>query len=168
MSPRGKSVLGAEQNEKLERLAARGTRALRDASNSHFLSQDLDARRAPRRELFGLRREPALHLVVPEVVGLLARHQLVMCLIGAKRSRRRSRERVVDLGELGIHRSPSPPWTACARRIPQPERRWERVFPRTSRLDGNAIVERSADVAQLVEHQLPKLRVAGSNPVVRF
>jgi hypothetical protein len=25
-----------------------------------------------------------------------------------------------------------------------------------------------ADVAQLVEHQLPKLRVAGSNPVVRF
>ena len=24
-----------------------------------------------------------------------------------------------------------------------------------------------ADVAQLVEHQLPKLRVAGSNPVVR-
>ena len=27
---------------------------------------------------------------------------------------------------------------------------------------------RHADVAQLVEHQLPKLRVAGSNPVVRF
>jgi hypothetical protein len=26
----------------------------------------------------------------------------------------------------------------------------------------------SADVAQLVEHQLPKLRVAGSIPVVRF
>ena len=26
---------------------------------------------------------------------------------------------------------------------------------------------RDADVAQLVEHQLPKLRVAGSNPVVR-
>jgi hypothetical protein len=26
---------------------------------------------------------------------------------------------------------------------------------------------RCADVAQLVEHQLPKLRVAGSNPVVR-
>jgi hypothetical protein len=25
-----------------------------------------------------------------------------------------------------------------------------------------------ADVAQLVEHQLPKLRVAGSSPVVRF
>jgi hypothetical protein len=25
----------------------------------------------------------------------------------------------------------------------------------------------NADVAQLVEHQLPKLRVAGSNPVVR-
>ena len=24
-----------------------------------------------------------------------------------------------------------------------------------------------ADVAQLVEHQLPKLRVAGSNPVIR-
>ena len=30
------------------------------------------------------------------------------------------------------------------------------------------IVDRSADVAQLVEHQLPKLRVAGSIPVVRF
>jgi hypothetical protein len=29
------------------------------------------------------------------------------------------------------------------------------------------MVERSADVAQLVEHQLPKLRVAGSIPVVR-
>ncbi len=28
--------------------------------------------------------------------------------------------------------------------------------------------EPHADVAQLVEHQLPKLRVAGSNPVVRF
>ena len=28
--------------------------------------------------------------------------------------------------------------------------------------------EPNADVAQLVEHQLPKLRVAGSNPVVRF
>jgi hypothetical protein len=27
---------------------------------------------------------------------------------------------------------------------------------------------RFADVAQLVEHQLPKLRVAGSIPVVRF
>jgi hypothetical protein len=27
---------------------------------------------------------------------------------------------------------------------------------------------RRADVAQLVEHQLPKLRVAGSIPVVRF
>ena len=27
--------------------------------------------------------------------------------------------------------------------------------------------DRRADVAQLVEHQLPKLRVAGSNPVVR-
>ena len=26
----------------------------------------------------------------------------------------------------------------------------------------------SAEVAQLVEHQLPKLRVAGSNPVFRF
>src|SRR6478672_11221657 len=38
---------------------------------------------------------------------------------------------------------------------------------RTSRLDDNAMVERNADVAQLVEHQLPKLRVAGSNPVVR-
>ena len=30
------------------------------------------------------------------------------------------------------------------------------------------MVERNADVAQLVEHQLPKLRVAGSIPVVRF
>src|SRR5262245_38679754 len=29
-------------------------------------------------------------------------------------------------------------------------------------------MEAHADVAQLVEHQLPKLRVAGSNPVVRF
>jgi hypothetical protein len=29
------------------------------------------------------------------------------------------------------------------------------------------MVERNADVAQLVEHQLPKLRVAGSIPVVR-
>jgi hypothetical protein len=28
--------------------------------------------------------------------------------------------------------------------------------------------ERHADVAQLVEHQLPKLGVAGSSPVVRF
>ena len=28
--------------------------------------------------------------------------------------------------------------------------------------------ERDADVAQSVEHQLPKLRVAGSIPVVRF
>ncbi len=31
----------------------------------------------------------------------------------------------------------------------------------------NSSIERCADVAQLVEHQLPKLRVAGSNPVVR-
>src|SRR5438045_9146418 len=30
------------------------------------------------------------------------------------------------------------------------------------------MVERHADVAQLVEHQLPKLRVAGSIPVVRL
>ena len=39
-------------------------------------------------------------------------------------------------------------------------------IPRMEQCAG--IVDRSADVAQLVEHQLPKLRVAGSIPVVRF
>src|SRR3954452_20657467 len=34
--------------------------------------------------------------------------------------------------------------------------------------DGALTVFRRADVAQLVEHHLGKLRVAGSNPVVRF
>jgi hypothetical protein len=29
------------------------------------------------------------------------------------------------------------------------------------------LYDTSADVAQLVEHQLPKLRVAGSRPVIR-
>jgi hypothetical protein len=46
--------------------------------------------------------------------------------------------------------------------------RLERLF--TDLLPGisaGAIVQLNADVAQLVEHQLPKLRVAGSIPVVR-
>src|SRR5262245_62599942 len=65
-----------------------------------FLFQDLDALRAPRRELLGLGREPAPHLVVPEVVGVLAgrgdvpvRQLLQILLIGAKGPRRRGRDR---------------------------------------------------------------------------
>ena len=47
-------------------------------------------------------------------------------------------------------------------------RRYSLVTPGPEPLHEDAIVEPSADVAQLVEHQLPKLRVAGSNPVVRL
>jgi hypothetical protein len=39
--------------------------------------------------------------------------------------------------------------------------------PSGERLRNRGYNRPSADVAQLVEHQLPKLRVAGSNPVVR-
>ena len=42
-----------------------------------------------------------------------------------------------------------------------------RWWPALSPILHRAILGRHADVAQLVEHQLPKLRVAGSNPVVR-
>ena len=35
-------------------------------------------------------------------------------------------------------------------------------------MSGNGYSKRFAGVAQLVEHQLPKLRVVGSSPIARF
>jgi NAD-dependent oxidoreductase involved in siderophore biosynthesis len=47
-------------------------------------------------------------------------------------------------------------------------RRYSLVTPAPETDPTFAMVDPNADVAQLVEHQLPKLRVAGSIPVVRF
>jgi hypothetical protein len=98
-----------------------------------------------------------------------------------------SREQYTEIGPDGAPRGAvdggvytSTPWRAVMGRASTRRRR-----TRKSRMRGSPRVRKPdtrkagfrpssgyhrprADVAQLVEHQLPKLRVAGSNPVVRF
>ena len=69
-------------------------------------------------------------------------------------------------------RSSAPRWRERTRKRARRERRYPLVTPTpTRRLRAepeSGTVSQNADVAQLVEHQLPKLGVAGSSPVVRF
>ena len=56
---------------------------------------------------------------------------------------------------------------SCGRFNELVERGRPGVLARKKLLSYNTPRVVDADIAQLVEHQLPKLRVAGSNPVVR-
>src|SRR5262245_36529384 len=82
-------------------------------SRFDFATEDVHARRAPRRELIRLDRETSLHFLVPEGVCVLpgrgdvtAGESLEAALVGVARAHRPLCDPKIDVCELGVHRGP--------------------------------------------------------------
>ena len=131
--------------------STRGTASRRErtggSSRRKDHAADVVGRALGREEHVAVRAAALLGGLDPDrVEALLDRAR---ALVGGEDALPRRDERSCGLVQIS-HRRPPESW-----------------FRRHYRRSSTALSLPHADVAQLVEHQLPKLRVAGSNPVVR-